>query len=349
MSATPKQLEKLKVIGGKINEATRIVIVSHVSPDADTVGTALGLSDILREQGKDVTVLVPTPAMSNLRGIPGWDEVVFDENEARRRVGKAEMIIAVDNTGLTRFGNWKWVMEYAKDHGVTTVNLDHHDTNSEYADFNYVEPDAPAAAVVITRLAQVMEWNISPRAATDLFAGLSSDTGNFRGKAAQWEAFLTGAHLLKAGADKGTVARITGGRGMTLQEVRLVGMAYDNVVVNSDGVAYVGISQEMLARAGIAPEDSKIVLWKLNELMGWKAMVVMTERRRGQFAVSVRTRHGYSAIDIAGAFGGGGHYNAAGVAMYGGTLERNLAKVVARATEVVRGKAAPGPDVGLAA
>jgi phosphoesterase RecJ-like protein len=343
------QPEKLRVIGDRINEAVRIVIVSHVSPDADTVGTALGLSDILRALGKDVTVLVPTPAMSNLRRIPGWDEVVFNADEAKRCVHDADMIIAVDSTGLTRFGNWKWVLEYAKAHSITTVNLDHHASNQYYADFDYVDKDAPAAAAVITRLAQMMNWPISPRAATDLFAGLSSDTGNFQSRAAGWEAFSVAAILLRAGADKGKVARIMGGRGMTLQEVRLVGMAYQNVVINSDGVAYVGISTQMLAEAGMQPQDSKIVLWKLGELLGWRVMINMTQKPRGQYAVSVRTRGPISAIDIAGAFGGGGHYHAAGVAMFGGTLEGNLAKIVEHATNVVTGRAAQGPDTGLAA
>ena len=349
MSATPAQLRRLRSIGNKIDAAQNVVVMSHGAPDADTVGTALGLAEILKARGKTVTVLVPTPAMTMLHAIPGWNDVVFDQAEARRRVGAADMVIAVDTTGLGRFGNNRWVFHEAKKRGITTVNLDHHDTNDNFADLNYVEPDAPAAGVVVTRLAKTMKWDIPPRAATDLYTAICSDTGVFMGRAATWEAFSFAAQLLQDGADRGAVSKIFGKPRLSLAEAKLVGAALQEVTLNANGVAYVGVSTEMLQKAGLGAQDSKIVLWRLQELVGWRVMIVMTEKPNNQFAVSVRTRGSVSAEAIATAFGGGGHFNAAGIGMSGGTLQANLDKVVRRADAVVTGRAVEGPGSQLAA
>lgn len=303
-------MNRLGEIGIALAGAQRIVILSHVNPDPDTVGSAIGLSEILRGLGKQTTVLVPSPVTGSIPDIAGWQTVTNDETAARNAVERADFVISVDNTKLDRFGNWSWVLPRAKQLGITTANIDHHLDNAKFADLNYVAADAASNTMLIYKLAKEMRWSINPTAANALFAGLRSDTGGFKYPAGNYAAtFRVAAALAKLGAD----AAVIGDEQDQLSSGQLRLLAYATMArVDSGALSYVCITQDMLRRAGINAVDAYAVVGQLSRRRETKLLAVLMEYGPDNIRLSVRSRAPYDARAVACKFGGGGHTLAAG-------------------------------------
>jgi phosphoesterase RecJ-like protein len=307
-------MSELQAIGEALAASKRVVILSHANPDPDTVGSALGLSEILRGLGISTTVLVPSPRSSGIPNVAGWNTVTEDENTARAAVEAADFVIAVDNTSLSRFGNWEWVLPRAAERGVKTANIDHHIDNSHFADLNYVVEGAPTCSMLIYKLAELMDWHVNEIAANALFAGLRSDTGGFRYPFDDYPSiFEIAAKLAEAGADPDAIAQWQ--LALTPQELKLLGAAINNSILFDNGYCEVSITKQMMERCNVTPTEAYVVVGEMGRVTGVKVLAVLTESEPQKTRLSVRTQPPYSAPAIARRFGGGGHELAAGAAV----------------------------------
>ena len=163
-------ISEREIIGECLRAAHSIWIVSHIAPDADTLGSALALAWSLRSLGIQVNLACADPVPLELHFLPGADAITM------RPYAGEELIVAVDISYLQRICSLYNPAYFAT---VTVLNIDHHITNTRFGSLNWVE-DNPATCEIVLELLQALHVNIGLETATCLLAGIVGDTQCFR-------------------------------------------------------------------------------------------------------------------------------------------------------------------------
>lgn len=295
----------------KIRQGNRFLLTSHVNPDGDAVGSALGLARILRRLGKGAVVWNRDATPTLYRPLPGSDRV---HNGEEPPAGFPDMFDAVivlecpspDRTGLEQHLTARPV-----------INIDHHLGNQHYGVINWVDSAAPAVGEMIYRLAQGLKVDLDPETASCLYLTLVTDTGGFRFSNATPAAFEAGASLVREGAQPEQVS-------MWLYEsqpvsvLRLLGEMLQTLRLHEDGRIATGrLTLDMFQKVGAAPGDSEGLIDHLRSIAGVEAVGLIREREDGTHKVSLRSRGEVDVEKVARHHGGGGHRNAAGFTLEG--------------------------------
>lgn len=295
----------------KIRQGNRFLLTSHVNPDGDAVGSALGLARILRRLGKGAVVWNRDATPTIYRPLPGSDRI---HNGEEPPAGFPDMFDAVivlecpspDRTGLEQHLAARPVL-----------NIDHHLGNQHYGVINWVDSAAPAVGEMIYRLAQGLKVDLDAETASCLYLTLVTDTGGFRFSNATPAAFEAAASLVREGAQPEQVS-------MWLYEsqpvavLRLLGQMLQTLRLHEDGRIATGLlTLEMFQNAGASPGDSEGLIDHLRSIAGVEAVGLIREREDGTQKVSLRSRGEVDVEKIARHHGGGGHRNAAGFTLQG--------------------------------
>ncbi|MBN1966379.1 MAG: DHH family phosphoesterase, partial [Anaerolineae bacterium] len=184
-----------------LSRATRIVLITHIAPDGDAIGSALGLAWALRQLGKSAWVAVDDGVPSALRFLPGAEDV-------RRSPGDVspDLVIAVDCADESRMGK---AGEKARAVGVPLINLDHHMTNTLFGDVNLVDGETVAAAEGVYDWLPRLGVQIDAAIATCLLTGIVTDTLCFRTNNVTAAVLGKAQHLMEAGAPLNEITQRT--------------------------------------------------------------------------------------------------------------------------------------------
>ncbi|MGH2543076.1 MAG: DHH family phosphoesterase, partial [Ardenticatenaceae bacterium] len=183
-----------------IQRARRILVFSHVGADGDAYGSALGLMWLLREEGKEIEVSFEEPLLPIFSFLPGAGQI------ADRAVTDHDLIIAVDGSDEGRYGA-NFSSLYASVRRPVIIGIDHHKTNTRFADVNWVDSDYAATAQMIHVLARHAGWPVAADAATCLATGCVTDTNAFSTDHTTPELLETVADLMRAGAPLSRIIR----------------------------------------------------------------------------------------------------------------------------------------------
>jgi phosphoesterase RecJ-like protein len=292
-----------------VASARFITVVGHLNPDADALGTALGLRALWRAAGKRCdAVFVSRPLPLPLAFLPGYETI------KRTPHPQTDLIVAVDCGAWDRLGITRLP-------GVPVLVIDHHATNEGFGDVNLIDPDAPSASAVAYALAETARWPIGPEAATAFYTGLVSDTGFFGYEGVDGRVFKLAAALSEAGADPAEVARNLRER-QPLSRLRLIALALATLRLHLQGcAASITITREMLARSGATAAESDDIVDYARSLATVEVGFLIREESDGRLKVSWRSKSYVDVAAIARAFGGGGHRRAAGATVAGETIE----------------------------
>ena len=256
--------------------------------------------------------------------LPGSDQIRVSTNLPEDFPGAFDLVITVECPDLERSGF----------EGLTKVpilNIDHHPANPAYGVVNYLDDQSPAVGEMALRL--YGELNITPSkdAATNLFAALSTDTGDFRYSNATSRAFRAAAEMVDAGAEPATVANWVHNH-RSLASVRLLGEALKTLRIVADGtLALITADLGAFSRAEAGPEDTEEIINIPRSIAGVQAIAYFKQWEAGTVKVSLRSRGDVDVRAVAASFGGGGHTNAAGCA-----IEGELPDVEARVSDAVK-------------
>jgi phosphoesterase RecJ-like protein len=284
-----------------VDRAHEIGCLAHKDADADSLGSALAFAMSLREMGKRVHTLVPSPRPTMLSHLPGYDTI---EDEPPR----IDLLITFDCATVQRFGDRAELVRTAPQ----VVNIDHHASNEGFGTLNLVDPAASATGEVVYHLLLAMGCRISPDAATNLYAALFTDTGGFRHENTTEAALRLGADLVALGADPGWVA-LKSYKSRSLSQLRLEGLAVARMRSEVAGqLVWSEVTQAMLEEAGAEMQETEGVIDQLQTVDGIKLAILFKESSPGMTKISVRSRDEVDATRICIPFGGGGHRRAAG-------------------------------------
>lgn len=274
----------------------RFAIVTHANPDGDTLGCAFALLRALKKIGKTAKVV-------NEKSIPEKYSFMFFESD---EFEGDEAVIAVDIADEKLMG--KLQSKYA---GRTLLCIDHHPSNTGYAENLLLCGDAAAACEIIFLLIKEMDIEIDENMATALYTGISTDTGCFRYSNVTSDTHRYAAELIDLGADhvkSDTLMFETKSK----SEFILQRMALEKMQVLFDGkAAIISLTKKMFLESGADESDADAIKSIPRQIEGVKIGVTLREGD-GVFHVSLRTNAPYDASEICKKFGGGGHARAAG-------------------------------------
>lgn len=308
-----------------IHAAQSIALVCHVSPDGDTVGSALGLRLGLNEMGKRVALFCQDKIPDILHFLPGVEDFRAPETAADEHF---DLLLCVDISDEKRMGSCAALLAKA----AHTAQVDHHDTNTCYCEENCVDGDAPANALIIYELLQRMGCTITPDAALCLAAGLSTDTGHLVYNSTTPEAYRVMGELVEAGAPIAEAYRRLY-RERPPRQVALLARALETLTFHHGGrITSIRLTQQDFADCGALPEDAEIIVNYGLDVQGVRICVFARETGEGSVKLSLRSVAPYCVSGVAQFFGGGGHAQAAG-AMVQMPLDEAIRQAVARMAE----------------
>lgn len=288
-----------------VQAAGSVLLFCHVSPDGDTLGSALALKLRLTAMGKSVRLLVDGEVPSNLAFLSRVGAVEGPEAAA----GAADLALAMDVSCAERLGACAPAFYAAARIAV----VDHHGSNPGFAQINWIDGDAPATAVLVYRLLEAMDGPIAREEAICLYTGLSTDTGNFIYESTSAESFRMMAALMDAGLPLAEYARRLF-RVKELPFVRLLGQTLPSLRLICGGkVAGLTLTAEQMRKAGAKPGHTDGLVDYAIDLEGVAMAYFARETEDGRVKVSLRALEPWRVDQVAAHFGGGGHRLASGL------------------------------------
>ncbi len=304
----------------------RVVVVGHARPDGDCIGSQVALACLLRARGVDAVCCNPDPVPRRLGFlVPSSLPFVTLETALAERRDAIFVDCADRNRASARFAE-----AFPRPLG----NIDHHLSNPNYAEHNLVDTPSAATAEILAGLAQDAGLPIDTVAAAGLYAGIATDTGQFRFAATTERTFRLAASLLAAGADPARMGLELYER-ETFGKLQLLQRFLSSLETCADGRVCIGLLPEgVYEETGTNTEDSEGLVDYARSIDGVE-IGALVEVRKGALKGSLRAKSADYRVDlIAAQFNGGGHACAAGLNAKGETLETFLPRL--RAALVAR-------------
>lgn len=309
------QIKKLApLIWQQIQSAQEILLHCHPNPDPDSVGSALSLKHALHDMGKKVTIIIgDSSPPGTLSHLPGFTEIE-NINYFQLDKTKFDLFIILDSSSpgqISQLGEVKFPAN------LHTIIIDHHSTNTKYAEINLVETTYPAVGQILYDLFRIWDIKITRDMATCLFLAIYTDTGGFKYPLTTKDTLLAAAEL--AGINPEYTQDIFWlENSFEPQHISYMALALTNLEFYFSGkVVISAVAYHELEKRGIQKTHTeKIEIANtLKSVIGWEIGLSLIEKEPGKVGVSLRTRDAekFNVAKIAFATGsGGGHPSAAG-------------------------------------
>ncbi|MFI3325063.1 MAG: DHH family phosphoesterase [Clostridia bacterium] len=291
-------MSTLKEIAVALKNTDNFLVISHASPDGDTVGSATALIRALRSIGKKANFACSDTVSKNF-------DYLFEDLE--NEDFEIQNYITVDVASPQLLGNLK----------DTKVNIaiDHHSVSTVEADLRFCDSTAGANALIIYELLNEMNITISDKIANSLFTGISTDTGCFKFSNAGERIHLAAAKLITCGANFADI-----NRRMFDSKTKAALKAEQEIFSNmefclDDKVVVASVPRDLLSRTGATENDLEAIPSLVRGIEGVVLSITLKEKEDGLWKASVRAVAPYNAAEICIQFGGGGHIGAAGCAL----------------------------------
>lgn len=289
-----------------LNSSETVAIFTHIRPDGDCLGSALALGIALENEGKKVDYYCPSQINESFMFLPNIKR--FNKPKLK----KYDLAIAVDSSDLNRLSQTGEIFCDAK----KTIKIDHHISEENYAELNYVYR-LPSTCEIIYDLLKQMKLPITKDIALALYSGVSSDTGCFIHSNTTSNTHKVASELIDLGADFYT-ANYWLFKYKTLGQVELIKCAYNNMTFLENGkIVFVYVKIKDLEKCNLTNLDSYILVDNFVGIKGVDLTVVLTEDTPNFYFVSFRGNEKIRCDKIANVFGGGGHVNASGCKIRG--------------------------------
>ena len=279
-----------------LQAANKIVLCSHVSPDGDTLGSALSLMKALQKLGKDVIVTVDDEISKVYKFLPGIESFVRFQNDERIA---ADLLVVIDASSLDRAGNVSQCVNAPK-----TLNIDHHISNTEYADYLYLDTAAAATGEIMYELIDTLGVEVDLEMATCIYTALYTDCGSFKYSNTMPKTMRIAAALLEIGVKPNEISD-----SMEIKprsNIEMLTKVLETLTFDADGkIAYISINNEMYDK----DVDTDTFISYPRYIEGVEVAIMFKAVEKAVTRVSMRSRN-LDVSEIAITFGG--HLRAAG-------------------------------------
>jgi len=300
-------------------------VAGHIRPDGDCVGSQIGLALALQNEGKKVVCWNEDPVPQKYKFLDAGG--LFQQP---KRGLKFDCVVATDCASFERLGRVTRCIAQRK----IFINIDHHESNTRYADVNWVSAREPSCGELIYRLLKVARWPITRPIADCLFTAISTDTGSFQYASTRPGTFHAGAELVTRGANLAKICDEVY-QSYPLSRVRLLKHIYSRFrLTHRDQIAYFWLKKADFARAGSDDDQTEGLIDHVRAIAPVVVACVFEEIEPELTRLSLRSKSDRVNVnEIAAQFGGGGHPAAAGARIPGKPLsvQRKVIAAVKRA------------------
>lgn len=303
--AEEENMEKCSIEEMIPKDIQTVVILGHIRPDGDCVGSCLGLYHYLKDNMPWLELEVCLQKFSDSFSLlPGADQIIcMDQADLNRTF---DLCISCDASDLQRLGEAEALFHRAKD----TICIDHHITNTGFARKNYVRGGLSSCAETLGCLMDMEK--ISRDCARCLYLGVVHDTGVFKYSNTSYDTMCFAGRLMDKGLDHTDIIDRTY-LGRTKAQTLVCGTAMSHMQTAEDGrITYALITLQDMEACGADQRDLNGIVDQLRIVEGAEAAAFIYEMEAGCYKISLRSNHMVDVSVIAAAHGGGGHVRAAG-------------------------------------
>jgi bifunctional oligoribonuclease and PAP phosphatase NrnA len=294
----------------QIRNASSVLLACHMRPDADALGSLLGLMLGLEQLGKEVRAVSPDGVPDLYQFLPAWERLGSGSPDGP---GQWELAVGLDADGSHRLG----AAEAAVLRAPVVIDIDHHTGSHRYGQVQLIDPAAAATGELVYHLLLELGVNLTPQIATCLLAAILTDTGSFRYTNATAETFHIAAALIDAGAHPAPIYEAVYGS-RPFEATRLLGRLLSSLERSEDGrIAWAVLSEADFHEVGVEADATEGFVDQIRMVRGSEVVLFFREEQTGEVRVSLRSRGNVDVARVAGVFGGGGHVPAAGCTVPG--------------------------------
>lgn len=304
-----------------IKSSKNILLISHINPDGDTLGSVCAMYQVIRENfHKECEMLSVSKVPKIYEFLPNVSKIkMLEEIDLSREF---DLVINIDVAAIDRIGDAKILFDRAK----FRVNLDHHKTNRGYADLNIINPLASSTGELLEDVFNKLGWKISFETAVCLYTAILTDTGSFRFDNTTADSLKAAASMVKIGVHPADIYKKvyeSSSKNHVLFQAYCVSKAE---FCENDKVVYTTVYKKDIEKFN-APEDcTEGLTEKLRAIVTTEVAFVVRQISSSMSKVSMRSKN-VDVAEICGVFGGGGHKLAAGCVIKG-TVEDSIKKIL---------------------
>lgn len=288
----------------KIHESKNIGITCHTSPDGDSLGSSLALLQGLLNIGKNAYIISKEPLPITFNFLPFSEKISEDLNCV---LENTDTIIVLDCGNVERIN----ANLNIQDRSYTLINIDHHISNDNYGDLNYVDTKASAVAEIIYEILNLLNVSINKEIATCLYTSILTDTGSFRHSNTTKQTHEIAGSLVSTGINFSDIHRNIF-ENISFERLKLHGKVIQNIRLElNNKLCIMEITKDMLKEFDLEKTDSSDIV-NIGMQIDTVEVAVLIKESDDLTKVSLRSKHIVDVREIAEIFDGGGHIKAAG-------------------------------------
>lgn len=294
-------------IVNKIDVAKNILLVSHIGPDGDTIGSTVALYNLIKDNfvDKNVVFVIQHKIPDIYKFLPSIENCVLTNKEIE--ISCFDLAIAIDCATKNRMGYIEKIFNNAK----FKINIDHHLTNPAYADINVINGSLSSCGELIFDFAQKTNLKITKDTATCLYTAILADTGAFRYSNTTSNTFSSASKLVELGANPHQIyENCFEKRPVEMLKIASSAMANAKFLMN-DKIAYTMVNRSMLNEFNALDEHLEGIPEMLRQASTVEVAFVVKETVKNEAKFSFRSKT-KDVASLCSLFGGGGHKLAAG-------------------------------------
>lgn len=310
----------------ELRRSDDFLVLTHVDPDGDALGSQCALLLALRKMGKKAVAVINAPIPRRYRFLP-----YISQCQVASKFPSHRVCVTLDVGDLQRIRENARREEFAR-----IVNIDHHVSNTMFGDVNWVDPRACAAGEMVWRILKALPVEPDRDILDSIYTAILSDTGRFQYSNTTPAVLRLGAELAEAGADiHGVSRKLFASESVGALRALRAGLA--NLRIHEGGrIGSVTLTWKELQDSGAAEDDTENLINFVRKVDTVEVALYLRERADGSLKLSLRSRNGVDVSRIAIAFGGGGHPYAAGAVMQG-PMEEALEKALDACRKAIQG------------
>ncbi|MDZ7860897.1 MAG: bifunctional oligoribonuclease/PAP phosphatase NrnA [Candidatus Krumholzibacteriota bacterium] len=307
-----KDMQLFENIRTLINQHKTFILIAHIDPDGDCVGSMLSFAALLENMGKEVGCYIPGGVSGKYKKFPRLESILSEEDV---KGFQFEAAFVFDTPTLGRAGDI-----ITPEGDAVIVNIDHHPTNRRFGSINYIKDKTASTTILVYHfLSFTGSESITPEIADYLYLGIVMDTGCFRFQNTDAEALSVASELIKYGARASEITREFFYM-KKFRSVKLLSCVLANLQLFEDGkIAVMTLTNSMLDEFNAEAEDTEGFIDYASSIEGVELAAFLREINPERVRASLRSLDDLDVASLAERYGGGGHKNAAGL-----TLEYDL-------------------------
>ena len=315
-----------------INEGKKFIITTHLFSEGDAIGSELALKRFLCDLNKEAVIVNNEALPSVYRCFdPDKDIKFLKSKDVNINLSDFDAIFIVDVADWGQLGDFADMIKASR---ITKICIDHHPTNSGFADINVIDKDASSAGELIYDLVTHMNGEITLEIATPLYLSIATDTGWFKFSNTSAKALKVSSALIKAGV-KSQIIYEKLYQNKHISYLKLLSLMLGALSSECDGqLVWTKMTKKMIKSSGVEFVDTDVMIDLIRAVNEVEVVVIFRELGERKTKVSFRSKHTIDVSKLASDFGGGGHVRAAGASLEE-PIDTVIGDVISAAKELI--------------